>query len=234
MKKIVLFLAIFTLSIFADITPNKTTTILKSYNDGALVNNVEAPIGSSGVVVHYFDKIHSTIVARTELINKNKIAYRVFDALKQKALPTPKILPKNGDKVILNYLYDRALIIAPNFKTYQNIKKSHKEIEWLHPDLFAAELSISKNPAPTKEDFKNFCNKYSIGLLYFAIKDRGYFVDCYSFKKVDFENIKIEGNEIQLPFYSRIKEIQSSWFNFYGASEVRDYTNYYTNLLESK
>ncbi|WP_281951433.1 plasminogen-binding N-terminal domain-containing protein [Nitrosophilus kaiyonis] len=234
MKKIALFLAIFAISIFADITPNKTTTIIKSYSNGATIKNLDAPIGSSGVVVHYFDKIHSTIVARAELIENDKIAYRVFDALKQKALPTPKILPKNGDKVILNYLYDRALIIAPNFKTYENIKNSHPDIEWLHPDLFAAQLSISKNPAPNREDFKNFCNKYSVGLIYFAIKNRGYYVDCYSFKKVGYENISAQKGEIKLPFYSRIKEIQSSWFNFYGASEVRDYTNYYTNLLESK
>ena len=182
--------------------------------------------------MHYFDKEHSTIVARAELIEKDKIAFRVFDALKQPNLPTPNIAPRAGDKVILNYLYDRGLIIAPNFKTYENIVKKHPKIEWMHPDLFAAELSKSNNPAPTKEDFKNFCNRYAVGILYFAIKNRGYFVDCYSLKSVESENITVDRTKIKLPFYSRLKEIESGWFSFYGASEIKDYDNYYTNLLE--
>ena len=233
MRKLAI-LIIFISTIFADITPNKESQIIKGGDYGAIIKDTDAPIGSSGVVVHYFDKEHSTIVARAELVSKNKIEFRVFDALKQENLPIPKILPKEGDKVILNYLYDRALIIAPNFKTYDYITKKYPKLEWLHPDLFAAELSKSKNPAPTKEDFKNFCNRYYAGLIFFAIKDKGYFVDCYSFKKIDVENIKVQDTQIKLPFYTRIKEIESGWFSFYGASEIKDYNIYYTNLLESK
>lgn len=234
MKKTLLMISLLTISLFADIKPNKESKIVKTYQDGAVIQNIDVPIGSSGIVVHSFDKEHATIVARAELIKPDTIKYKVFDALKQEALPTPKILPRVGDKVILNYLYDRALIIAPNFKTYENIQKLHPDIEWLHPDLFAAELSKTKNPAPSKEDFKNFCNRYSIGLIYIALNNKGYFVDCYSFKKVGSENIVIQKGDIKLPFYTRIKEIETGWFNFYGASEVKDYTNYYSNLLESK
>ena len=233
MKKVIFFMAVIT-SLIADITPNLKTIILKSENYSATVKDIDAPIGSSGIVIHYFDKIHSTIVARAELIDKNKIEFKVFDALKQKALPTPNILPKAGDKVILNYLYNRGLIIAPNYKTYKNIIKNHNKIEWLHPDLFAAQLSKEKNPAPTKENFKNFCNRYAVGIIYMAISNKGYFVDCYSFKRVYEEPLNMDYSETRLPFYSRVKEIESSWFNFYGDNEVKDYTNYYMNLMESK
>jgi len=232
-KKIFLFTILLT-SIFADIKANKESIIINSSQRTATIKDIDVPVGSSGIVIHYFDKEHSTVVARAELIKKNKIAYRLFDTLKQENLPTPKILPKNGDKVILNYLYDRGLIIAPNYKTYKNIINNYNEIEWLHPDLFAAELSREKNPAPTKESFKKFCNKYAVGIIYMAINNKGYFVDCYSFKKVYEEPLKIDHSEIKLPFYSRVKEIESGWFNFYGASEVKDYTNYYINLMESK
>ena len=232
MKKIIFGMLLLTFSLFADIKPNIKSKIVKTFQDSAIIQSVNAPIGSSGVVIHNFDKEHATIVARAELIKPDMIKYKIFDALKQEALPTPNILPKTGDKVILNYLYDRALIIAPNFKTYENIQKLHPKIEWLHPDLFAAELSKSKNPAPSKEDFKNFCNKFAVGLIYFALNNKGYFVDCYSFKKVSSENIVIQKGDVKLPFYSRIKEIETGWFNFYGASEVKDYTNYYLNLLE--
>jgi len=232
-KKIFLFTILLT-SIFADIKANKESIIINSSQRTATIKDIDVPVGSSGIVIHYFDKEHSTIVARAELIDKNKIEFKIFDTLKQEALPTPKILPKIGDKVILNYLYNRGLIIAPNHKTYENIIKNHNKIEWLHPDLFAAELSREKNPAPTKKNFKNFCNKYAVGIIYMAIDNKGYFVDCYSFKKVYEEPLKMDSNEIKLPFYSRVKEIESGWFNFYGASEVKDYTNYYINLMESK
>jgi len=154
-KKIFLFTILLT-SIFADIKANKESIIINSSQRTATIKDIDVPVGSSGIVIHYFDKEHSTVVARAELIKKNKIAYRLFDTLKQENLPTPKILPKNGDKVILNYLYDRGLIIAPNYKTYKNIINNYNEIEWLHPDLFAAELSREKNPAPTKKILKIF------------------------------------------------------------------------------
>ena len=44
--------------------------------------------------------------------------FEVFDALEQKALPLPGILPKSGDELVLNYLYDRSLIVAPNKEIY--------------------------------------------------------------------------------------------------------------------
>lgn len=233
MRKIFIFLAM-AISLFASIEANKKSEILSISKNKAVIKNINAPIGSSGIVVHYFDKEHSTIVAGAELVAPNKIKFRVFEALKQDALPVPNIKPKIGDEVILNYLYDRGVIIAPNFKTYQEIANKHSDIEWLHPDLLAAELSIAKNPAPEKEDFKKFCEDYSVGLLYFAIKEKGYFVDCYTFKKLKSENIKTFNKSVHLPFYSRIKEIETNWFNFYQNQEVTNYNDYYKNLLELK
>jgi hypothetical protein len=157
------------------------TTIIKDFGQKAQISPTNAPVGSSGIVVRNFDKIHTTIIARATYIGNNTIKYTVFDALAQKSLPIPNILPKKGDKVILNYLYNRGLIIAPSRQIYQKIVSSHTEIEWLHPDLFASQLSKDKNPTPSQEDFKKFCNTYSAGILYFALGNEGIFIDCYSF-----------------------------------------------------
>ncbi len=227
-------LLVATVSLFASIESNKKSKILSIDKKEATIEKVNAPIGSSGVVIHHFDKEHATIVAGVELIEPNRVRFTMFNALKQESLPTPNILPKINDEVILNYLYDRGVVIAPNFKTYEEIVKKHPEIEWVHPDLFAAQLSQYQNPAPTKKDFQNFCNKYALGIVYFAIENNGFFVDCQSFKKVARETITKKGVEIQLPFYSRIKEIETSWLNFYGSGEITNYDNYYNNLMESR
>jgi len=232
-KKIFIFFIV-AISLFASIKANQKSQILSINKNRAIIEDIDAPIGSSGIVIHHFDKNHATIVAAAKLISKNEIEFKIFSALKQEALPTPNIKPKVGDEVILNYLYDRGLIISPNFSTYKEIKNLHKDIEWIHPDLFAAELSKNKNPTPTKKDFKKFCEDYSVGILYFAIKNRGYFVDCYSFNKLSSEKIINNDKDIQTPFYSRVKEIETNWFNFYGNDKITNYNKYYKNLLENK
>lgn len=233
MKKVIIFLAA-TIFLFADILANIESEILTIDQNRATIKSVDAPIGSSGIVVHKFDENHSTIVAKVELIDSNMVKFSIYEALKQESLPTPNILPKIGDKVILNYLYDRGLIIAPNFKMYDIIKKTYPNIEWLHPDLFVAQLSKDQNPVPKRKDFSKFCNKYAVGLVYIATNNRGFFVDCQSFKVIKDEKIKNLDNKIKLPFYSRIDEIKSSWLEFYKDSKIKNYDEYYKNLMELK
>ncbi len=190
-------------------------------------------VGSSGVVVHNFGKNHSSIVAKVIAVSKDgesaKVVFKRFDDLKQDVLPVPKVLPTVGDKVILNYLYNHALPIAPNYKTYNKIITKYPSISWLHPDLFAAKLFSESNPSPNREDFKAICKDYSFSLLYFALNNRGYFVDCNSFKVLKEESLDT-GDKKMLPFYSRIKDIDTSWLSF-GKSKISNYDNYYKMLL---
>jgi len=192
------------------------------------------PIGSSGIVVHNFGKNHSSIVAKVIVISKKgnylKIRFKKFDDLKQEVLPIPKILPKVGDTVVLNYLYDHALAITPNYKAYKEITSKYKNISWLHPDLFASELFADSNPSPNKEDFQKFCKEYSFSLLYFAVGDEGYFIDCNSFKVLQKERLEQIDSKKIVPFYSRVKDIDTSWISF-GKSKISDYDSYYKMLL---
>jgi hypothetical protein len=225
----VIFIALFNVILFASTPKSVIVEVDKNY---AQIEPTDAKIGSSGIVVHNFDKTHSSIVARAILTKKDQIKLEVFDALSQPNLPRPNIKPAKGDKVILEYLYDRGLIIAPNLKTYQYIEQRLTDTRWLHPDLFAVELSKIHHKAPTKEDFKNFCNKYSIAKIVIALKDKGVVADCYSFKPIStFEITK--GDKSMFPFYMRLKEIRGGIFSFFN-KEKYDYYIYYKKLLESK
>ena len=225
----ILALLFFTISLFADIK----TDIIKVQGEEATITPVDAPLGVSGIVIHRFDKDHATIVARAILRAKDRVSFEVYDALAQEALPKPKITPQPKDEVILEYLYNRGIIIAPNLELFNLVKSNHPDITWLHPDLFATELSKEKNPAPTPKDFKNFCNKFAVGVVYIARSGEGTLVDCYTFAPLKKESLP-KATSYKLPFYSRIKEIESSLFSFFGHDEITGYDSYYKTLLEKR
>ena len=210
------------------------TTILKTDKNSATIEPQELPIGTSGVVVHTFSPELRSIVARAILVAPDRIEFQVYDALAQPSLPRPNITPQKGDSVILGYLDDRALIVAPNFATYQALAQEFSGYQLLHPDLFATELSKAKHPAPSKEDFKNFCNKFALSTIFLALKDETLQLDCYSFTPLKHYSFKAKGDNVHLPFYSRVKEIESSIFDFFGTKEITNYFAYYTNLVERK
>ncbi len=211
------------------------TEIIKTGKKEAIVKNSPyVPIGSSGVVIRKLDDTHSTIIAGAVVESKNgdemKIKFIVFDMLEQSALPPLKVLPRKGDKVLLNYLYNRAFVIAPNEDTYLSILSDFPQISWIHPDILAAFLSKEYNPTPKKEDFQKVCKQNTSMLLFFAIKNRGYFVDCNSFKILKEEKISFKEGKTALPFYSRIGEIESSIFSI-GSNSIKNYDKYYKKLL---
>jgi len=158
MKKI--FFSIFLVSLTllnAKFLEYKAKILSIDGNIATVKNSPEIKIGSSGVVIHSYSKKHSTIVAKVIVVDKNsdyiKVRFRKFSDLKQDVLPVPMILPTTGDTVILNYLYNHALAITPNYKTYKEVTTKHNDINWLHPDLFAAKLFADSNPSPNRLKF---------------------------------------------------------------------------------
>ncbi len=133
-----------------------------------------------------------------------KVKFRVYDMLEQDTLPLPKMMPKVGDKIVLNYLYDRALIVAPNYKVYKEIINHFKGITWVHPDILGAYLAKEYKPNPGREVFHEMCKQNSKGVIFFALSEYGYFVDCNNFRVLKkYRSAKIK--KAQLPFYTRVK-----------------------------
>lgn len=210
------------------------TNIISINGDTATIHNSkDIVVGSSGIVVHKFADKSSSIIARVDVINKlgdkATLKFHTYTTLKQTALPIPGIAPKAGDQVILNYLYDRALIVAPNYKVYNEITKHFKNITWVHPDIMGAYLAKHYRPNPDKKIFQEMCKQNVASLIFFALSNEAVFVDCNNFKIVkELKSSSIE--KAQLPFYTRVKGIDTSWFDF-SSSKMDSYSNYYKRLI---
>ena len=212
-----------------------STEILEINGANAIIKDSDnIVLGSSGIVTHTFKDGISTIVARADVIKKdgNRATIR-FDEYKlstQTAFPKPEILPAVGDKVTLNYLYNRALIVAPNHETYKEITEHFKDIDWVHPDIVGAYLAKISRPNPNRETFQKVCEINSTGLIFFALNNRGHFVDCNNFisvKEIKTGYIK----KAQIPFYTRIRGIEASWFNW-SSSKITNFNSYYRSLID--
>lgn len=235
MRKAIFILSVLVCALSANgLYKDFKTDILAIDGDMATIrNSKDIVVGSSGVVTHKFSDNTSSIVARVDVIDKSNdkatLKFHTYKALKQTALPVPGIAPKVGDEVILNYLYDRALIVVPNYKIYSEITKRFKNITWVHPDIMGAYLAEHSRPNPDKKVFQAMCKQNVTSLVFFALSDESVFVDCNNFKIVK----KLKGKDFkkaQLPFYTRVKGIETSWFDF-SSSEIDSYSSYYKRLI---
>lgn len=238
MRKLLISVTIFLLTqqfLSAETTFSEFNTEILEINgrNAVIQNSDDIFVGSSGIVKHTFEDGVATIVARADVIKKEgdkaTIRFEVFKLSAQDAFPKPGILPAVGDKVTLNYLYDRSLIVAPNYKVFNEITNHFKDIEWIHPDIVAAYLAKEFKPNPDKEMFQKICSINSASLIFFALSNNGYFVDCNNFriiKTLKSGNIK----EAQAPFYTRVKGIDTTWFNW-NSSQITDYNAHYRSVI---
>ncbi len=236
MYKLLLIVAVFFVqSVIAKplFTPYSTTILKINGRNAIIKNSDDIVLGSSGIVIHTFKNGVSTILARADVIKKEgdeaTIRFDIYKFSTQEAFPKPGILPVIGDKVTLNYLYDRALIVAPNYKVYKEVTEHFKEIDWVHPDIVGAYLAKLFRPNPDKEIFQEACEVNSVGIIFFALSGQGYFVDCNNFKTL--KEVKTAPiKTAQVPFYSRVKDIETSWIKW-NSAYIDDYSSYYKNVI---
>ncbi len=239
MKNIFTLLTLLSVTLFAqvDFSPYKTDILSLEKDTVSIKGSANIALGATGVIIHSFDESHQTIIANVEVIKREGDTLRLkvssFNAIPQEALPTYNIAPKIGDSVILNFLYNRAMAIVPDEETYKLVTKSYKTFTWIHPDIFATKLAKSYNPTPTREIFQEECIAQNVGLLLFAIKGKGHFVDCHSFKTINTIPLP-EASSVKLPFYSRLAAIKGRIFGLFGGKGVINYDSFYSKLLEDK
>ena len=235
MKKIAfLLLAICSLSFAAkfDLKPSYNLILSANESNATILDSDSFIVGSSGVVMHKLNDGSKTIIARAVVTQKKdgyaNLRFEVFNELQQSALPLPTILPQAGDEVILNYMYNRSLIIAPNKEIYDQVTKSFSHITFIHPDIVAAYLSYEYKPNPSKADFRKMCAQNATGLILIALDGEALFADCGSFEILQsFKTGEISYYEV--PFYTRIKDIKSPFWKF--GAKIKNYDKYYNKLL---
>lgn len=235
MFKFILVFLIFTLSLFADFDLKVFKTQLLKVDDiyAYVEDNPQIKINSSGVVIHRFNESKS-IIARASVVAKEngmaKLEFSVFADLEQEALPLPDVLPEVGDEVILNFLYDRAVVIAPDKESYDQIVRSYPQFYFTHIDILGAQLIRNGQVAPKRSDLRKFCGDNATGILIFVLEQKAKFVDCQDFTTL-YEVPVSKPSSVQVPFYSRITDYKASFFDF-NAAEIGNFYRYYEALID--
>ncbi len=231
-----IFVLLFLLSsLFGSMVKSKVVSIDKE-NKTLTINIKKVNVGMSGFVVHQFAQNHSSILKNVvvESFDADKsiavLKMTRYDDLVHSALPKGKWEVHVGDDVLLAYAYSRAMLIAPSEEIYYRITKSAQSVQWVHSDLFATILSIQGHPTPIKEDFEKMAKATSVGLFFFYLNERLYTLDARSFVILNISPAPLKQENIQLPFYSRIKEIDPSWWGE-GSDEMQDYEPHYYKLM---
>lgn len=192
-------------------------------------------VGVSGFIVHGIDKEHTTILKNAVVKSfdeKNKIAkiaISEFNALSSSALPSGRWDVQVGDTAVLAFGYTRALLIAPNEDIYYRVTKS-SNVQWIHPDIFATILSFNGHPTPLRSDFTQMSSSSSVGLVFIYLDERVYTLDAKSFKILAITDAKLEQKEANLPFYTRVPEIDANWWGE-GSDELEEYEPHYYELM---
>lgn len=193
-------------------------------------------VGVSGFIVKSIDEEHTVILKKVEVLAydiETRIAtlemsdFRVLD---NSALPAGKWKVSIGDSVQLAFAYGRALLVAPSEDIYHRITTS-VQVQWVHPDIFATQLSLEGHPTPLKKDFKKFGDSLGVGLVFIYLEQKLFTVDINSMKILNVSKAPLEQQDVKLPFYSRLEEIKADWFGE-GSSELEAYEPYYYELLK--
>lgn len=235
MLKFLTFILSLSIGLFAadlNLKPVKTELLKVEDIYGYIKDSSDVKLNSSGVVIQRFQTSKS-IIARASVIAKEKglakLKFSVFADLEQDALPLPNVVPQKGDEVVLNFLYDRGLVIAPDEQTYNKLVSGFPEIYFTHIDILGAQLIRSSSLAPKRSDFRKFCADNAVGILIFALEDKAKMVDCQDFSEL-YELAIAKPSSIQVPFYSRIGGYKSNFFDF-NSQEVGNYYRYYDALI---
>ncbi|TKX29096.1 exporting protein [Campylobacter sp. MIT 12-5580] len=235
-KKILLYCFFMHISLYAfDFAPLHSN-IAKIEDNFIYINDDENIIlNANAVIIKHFKSVKS-IIARASVVEKReglaKLRLEAFTNLEQKALPVLDVVPEVGDEVIVNFLYDRALLIAPDEENYAHITQSLRNFYFIHPDVFGAMMIKDFRLSPKQENFQAFCSNNALGLVIFALENELAFVDCASFTLLFKQDFTTHSLAPQKPFYSRVSNYKKNFFNFFER-EVRDYYEYYTTLTNS-
>lgn len=118
------------------------TKIESVENNKSTINQGNLIVGQTGIVVHIYDNDKRQIISNAKVIsssnNSSVVEFFEFSDLKQNALPTSIRKAEKGDVLVLNYMYNSSLLIAPTLDSFQTVRENFKLNNFLHSDIFAA------------------------------------------------------------------------------------------------
>ena len=200
-------------------------------------------VGQSGIVVHIYDNDKRLIVSNAKIISSNEnssvVEFFPFNDLTQDAIPTSNRSVTENDILILNYMYNSSLLIAPTLDSFQAVRENFKLNNFMHSDIFAAKLKVENKPYPTKEDIQKFAIEQNLGTIFFVLDNKVYVLDTKTFTILESYAFAYESAEKQMPFYTRVEDIEesifnSSFFDFFSEDKKSNYDEYYKRILGLK
>jgi plasminogen-binding protein pgbA-like len=234
MKYIILVLVL-ALQLSAGVVKSPLISVDKQ-NDIATIKIDKIDVGMSGFISHKIADDHTVVLKNivvTSYDEKSKIAtlkMSPYDALRNNALPSGRWTVEVGDEAILAFGYTRGLLISPSEEIYHRITRSVKNLQWVHPDIFATILSFNGHPTPLREDFTKLSISTSVGIVFIYLEQKLFTIDAKSFKILTITEAELKQDNTELPFYIRIEEIDAAWWGE-GSNELESYEPYYYELL---
>jgi Plasminogen-binding protein pgbA N-terminal len=234
MKYIILVLVL-ALQLSAGVVKSPLISVDKQ-NDIATIKIDKIDVGMSGFISHKIADDHTVVLKNivvTSYDEKSKIAtlkMSPYDALRNNALPSGRWTVEVGDEAILAFGYTRGLLISPSEEIYHRITRSVKNLQWVHPDIFATILSFNGHPTPLREDFTKLSISTSVGIVFIYLEQKLFTIDAKSFKILTITEAELKQDNTELPFYTRIEEIDAAWWGE-GSNELESYEPYYYELL---
>lgn len=194
-----------------------------------------AKAGQSAIVLYRYEG--GEAISRECVVtdaDRGELICRPFEQFDQDSVPKVILPVKPGDRVIAGPLSATALIIAPSAGRYVRVQDRHKNYRFIHPDLFAAQLTKADNPVPKTEAFKTFCDAWMVGTLIFALKDGDWIVDCQSFTALAFHADTPVTEEAAKPFYHRLDPIERGFFSWGTPKTIADFDAHYQSLIQKE
>ena len=220
-KKITLFFIVLfsSMALSANVSlKQENLQIFEVIGNKAKITKGNLALGQSGIINHKIGKNNSIILASAEVIETynsySVIEFSKFNDLIQEAIPNTTRKVQNKDIFILNYLYSASLLIAPNEESFINIRQVFSNHNFVHSDIFASHLKIEGEPFPSKEFIKEYTRKENIGTIFYAIDQTVYIFDAKSFKKIASFTFPYDEEDAQLPFYTRVEQIEEGQFSW--------------------
>ncbi|MDE6886021.1 MAG: plasminogen-binding N-terminal domain-containing protein [Helicobacteraceae bacterium] len=232
--KIVYILIFSIISLYSFEVQNKLVVNIPEQADSTIrIPAFDLKVGESGIItreVNDNEFIIANAVVKSIKDGVAEIIYSPFTSMNEEYMPKLKATPTQNDKIIFRILYNRALIIAPNQNAYQEILAMNKNMDFIHPDIFATFLAKNDINMPKPNDFKDFCDRFNVGLIFIA-NDDICVLDCQSFKIIGKDSFNRQDNTQKLPFFTRLSD--ESIDEIFNIKKFSNFDSYFRVLIES-
>ncbi|WRA07873.1 plasminogen-binding protein PgbA [Helicobacter pylori] len=159
--------------------------------------------------------------------------FRAFESMKQRHLPTPRMVARKGDLVYFRQFNNQAFLIAPNDELYEQIRATNTDITFISSDLLVTFLNGFD---PKIANLRKACNVYSVGVIYIVTTNTLNILSCESFEILEKRELDTSGvTKTSTPFFSRVEGIDAGTLGkLFSGSQSKNYFAYYDALVKKE